>query len=426
MINLRPLLVTCVVFATLVNHCQLVCSQTEFDVNAIYSNLDAAANNQNGQTVSLVNPWWDPHVVDSQREHAPIPADIHTLLFLAVKYSNQIRIAKEDPMIVETGITEADSAFDWNRYVNSTWFDTSEPVSTSLQAGGSQSRLNDHRLQLAAGVSRLNRYGGSFDINQSFGWQNNNSTFFIPNDQATSQLTLAYTHPLLRGRGYAYNNSLVVLAKIDTQIAHETFIGQLQDHLLEVVRAYWALYLERAALAQQVRVYLNTQRIVNALKSRQTIDAQRTQLITASSALESRRADLIRLRTAVINAETRLRGMINAPELGRSDVAELVPVERPAINYHNVDLSSEIQVAIRHRPEVVIAIQDVKAAATRLGIAEHELLPTLNLVTQAYVNGLRGDNDFGGSFGDQFSEGCLLYTSPSPRDATLSRMPSSA
>ena len=27
--------------------------------------------------------------------------------------------------------------------------------------------------------------------------------------------------------------------------------------------------------------------------------------------------------------------------------------------------------------------------------------------------------------GDKFSETCLLYTSPSPRDATLSRMPSS-
>ena len=37
--------------------------------------------------------------------------------------------------------------------------------------------------------------------------------------------------------------------------------------------------------------------------------------------------------------------------------------------------------------------------------------------------------DFGsGDDGDsiEISEGCLLYTSPSPRDATLSRMPSSA
>ena len=30
------------------------------------------------------------------------------------------------------------------------------------------------------------------------------------------------------------------------------------------------------------------------------------------------------------------------------------------------------------------------------------------------------------AFGGAFLLGCLLYTSPSPRDATLSRMPSSA
>ena len=388
-----------------------VFSQTEFDVHNIYQSLDGAASKQQGETISLVNPWWDPHVIESQRrEHTPVAADIHTLIYLAVKHSNQIRIAKEEPIIVETGITEADSAFDWNRYVNSNWFDTSEPVSTTLAAGGSQSRLNDHRLQLLGGLSKLNRFGGNFDINQSFGWQNNNSTFFVPEDQATSQLTLAYTHPLLRGRGQAYNTSLELLAKIDSEIAEKQFIGVLQDHLLEVVRAYWALYLERAALAQQVRLYLNTERIVAALKSRQTIDAQRTQWITASSALESRRADLIRARTAVVNSETRLRGLINAPELSRSDIAELIPVERPSVEYYPAELDGEIQTAIRNRPEVRIAVQDVKAATTRLGIAEHELLPVLNLVTQAYVNGLQGNNDFAGAFANQFSDGAPSYS----------------
>ena len=41
----------------------------------------------------------------------------------------------------------------------------------------------------------------------------------------------------------------------------------------------------------------------------------------------------------------------------------------------------------------------------------------------------RTDNDFRHTDGEYFTallKGCLLYTSPSPRDATLSRMPSSA
>ena len=40
------------------------------------------------------------------------------------------------------------------------------------------------------------------------------------------------------------------------------------------------------------------------------------------------------------------------------------------------------------------------------------------------IERLRSDEDYYGDFGKQYI--CLLYTSPSPRDGLLSRMPSSA
>ena len=42
----------------------------------------------------------------------------------------------------------------------------------------------------------------------------------------------------------------------------------------------------------------------------------------------------------------------------------------------------------------------------------------------SYVNNINTHE--GGTHLSGFRRGCLLYTSPSPRDATLSRMPSSA
>ena len=36
------------------------------------------------------------------------------------------------------------------------------------------------------------------------------------------------------------------------------------------------------------------------------------------------------------------------------------------------------------------------------------------------------DENTSDAYSETMDEGCLLYTSPSPRDATLSRMPSSA
>ena len=368
-------------------------------------NVDAAAS-----PAQLVPSWWDRHVQNSLREVQPLPADLHTILYLAIHHSNQIKIAKADPLIRETAIQEADSAFDWVRYLDASWNDTSEPVSNSLTAGGNQNRFNDQIFQATAGVRRTTRSGGQLDISQRFGWQDNNSQFFIPNDQATGRLTLSYTHPLLRGRGAAYNNAIVFLAQVDTQIANDEFLAILQDELLDITRAYWNLHLERAVLAHQLRLYLRTRKIYNTLSARQTVDTQGTQLILTASALENRRADLIRAQTTVTNSETRLRGMINANELGNTDETELIPVEPlPTYHYHT-DLQDEIQVALQNRPEVRAAVQQVRAGSIRLGVAQHELLPALNLVTQSFLAGLQGDNDFGTAFTDQFSTGRPSYS----------------
>ncbi len=378
-----------------------------FDSPAILQQLQDQVATESQQ---LVESWWDPIVTNSLRSEQPLPADIHTLLYLALQHSNNIKIAKRDPLIRETAVQEADSAFDWVRYLNTAWNDTSQPIGNTLTAGGTATRFNDNVFTGTGGLRRLTRYGGILDISQQFGWQDNNSLFLLPDNQATSQFTVSYTHPLLRGRGRAYNNSLVFLAQVDSTVAEHEFVATLQDELLEITRNYWALYLERATFSHQMRLFLKTQEIHQTLDARQSVDTQGTQLVMASSALENRRADLIRAQTAVTNAETRLRGMINAPELANTDVAELIPEELPVVTPYPLDLQAELQAAIQNRPEIQAAIEQVKAGSTRLGIAQHELLPALNLVTQSFANGLRGDSDFGGAFGDQFSTGRPSYS----------------
>ena len=380
-----------------------------FNATEVFREMDQAAT-VNANAAPIPAAWWDQHVTNSLRDTQPLTTDVHTLLYLALQHSNQIKIAKRDPLIRETAITESDSRFDWVKYLDSAWNDTSEPIGNSLTAGGTATQFDDNLFQATAGVRRLTRYGGILDISQRFGWQDNNSVFLVPDQQATGQFTVSYTHPLLRGRGKVYNNSLVFLAQLDTEVAEQEFLATLQDELLDITRGYWALYLERAVLAHQMRLFLKTQEIYNTLNARQIVDTQGTQLIAAASALENRRSDLIRARTAVTNAETRLRGLINAPELGNSDEAELIPAELPAVNFFDADLQTEIQKALQNRPEIHAAIKQVKAGSQQLGIAQHELLPALNLVTETYLNGLRGNSDFGRAFTDQFSTGRPSYS----------------
>ncbi|MGI9518416.1 MAG: TolC family protein [Pirellulaceae bacterium] len=359
------------------------------------------------------NAWWTPYVTHPINPDAQtVPVNVGDLMLVALDNSAKINVARALPQIRETAITVADATFDWNLFVDSNWNDTSEPVGSSLTVGLGGTRFRDHKFAMDAGFRRKLFSGAEFYTFQRVGHQNSNSNFFVPNDQATSRVALGFTQPLLRGGGKAYNTSLIVLAEIDTGSANDEFHRQLQSHLLEVARGYWSLYLERANLAQRVSLYLKTRAIAEQLQSRANIDAQQSQIISANAALASRRSDLIRSRAAVKNAETRLRALLNAPALDASspELLEMIPTEAPETVPFSPELSIEFEMAMQHRPEVAAAIKGIRAACVRMKMADHEILPTLNFVTETYVSGLRGQSDIGNAWADQFRVGEPSYS----------------
>ena len=82
----------------------------------------------------------------------------------------------------------------------------------------------------------------------------------------------------------------------------------------------------------------------------------------------------------------------------------------------------------RHRDEsimigdnVMITIVDIRGDKVRLGIDAPQEVPVHR---QEVYEAIKRENEKASRLGP--SETCLLYTSPSPRDRTRSRMPSSA
>ena len=371
--------------------------------------------------------WWDSKTTNPIGI-APVPVDldINRLLFLTLQNSSQVKVYSEVPLIRETAITEAQAAFDWTRFAETMWNDLNDPVGSSLTVGGTGTRYLNNQWTAEAGLRKRTFSGGQFEVSQQLGWQDTNSNFFIPRNQGTARVVLGFTQPLMRGRGRTYNESLIVLAQIDVATANEEFKRQLQSHLMEVVRGYWALYLERASLSQKVSLYLRTKAIVGQLQARENIDAGPAQLVSARAALDNRRAELIRARAGVKNAETRLRALINAEELD-GDV-ELIPRQSPGFQIVEPNLMSEVETALEHRPEIAAAMQEIRAGAVRLQMSQHEMLPQLNLITRAYAAGLRGNSDIGKAWGDQFTVGQpsysvgLEYEMPFGRRAVTARL----
>ena len=362
---------------------------------------DSSAN------IEFDSGWWTPFVSQPViSELPPLPITLDDVLLATLEYSSQVQVFSDLPLIRETAVIEASAAFDWIQYLDSRWDDVSEPIGNSLTAGAGVNRFSDHNLTGRAGLRRRTLSGGSFDISQQLGFQDNNSQFFVPDPQGTARLVIGFTQPLMRGRGVRYNQSLICLAKIDQRVAEDEFRRQLESHLLEVARSYWALYLERAALYQKTNSYLRGKAIYDRLAARSELDANASQLISARAAIATRHSDLVRAQAAVRNAQSRLQSLVNNPQYGRM---ELLPTDSPTFVSSSTDVSESVSIALQNRPEVLQAIKQIKAAGIRLNMSKNELLPLLNLVTQTHVSGLAAQGDAVVAFRRQFDTGAPSY-----------------
>lgn len=355
--------------------------------------------------------WWTSAVQKRIRrcEHVQL-VTVENLLMRALKHSSQIKVFSELPLIRETAISEADSAFDWNSFLDGRWDDLDDPVGNTLTVGGNGDRYEDHHLSMNAGVRKRVRNGGNLELAQQFGWQDTNSQFFQPDPQGTARLTLSYTHPVMRGNGQVYNESMTVLACIDRDIANEEFKRQLQSHLLEVVRAYWGLYLERSAFLQKDTSHRRAQQILTRLEGREHIDASQTQIVSARAEVARRYSDLRRAAMAIMNSEDRIRSLINDPSLGSFKTVEMIPTDLPTSEAVPTTMDSALATAIRNRPEINQSLKQIRAACVRVNMSRNELMPLLNLVTEAYVAGLEDRGRIDTAYGQQFSDGRPGYS----------------
>jgi len=354
--------------------------------------------------------WWQPMVQEPLRPEAGVLfVNPHSLVLSALQHSFQIQAIQQTVHIRAEEIIKADAEFDSHAFMESKFVDTSDPVGNVLVTGGPP-RLNEHDWTYEAGIRKKNRLGGTLELTQRLGHKNSNSLFFVPQDQGTAQLTLNFTQPLLNGAGRRYNESFTFLAYLGTEIARADYTAQLQDYLLQVTDVYWQLYFERAVLLQKQRHLGRAREILAQLENRLSIDAVKSQVARARSAVASRNAELVRSRTAVRNAESRLRALINSPEFSAPAMPELIPNEYPFDQLLDVKLQDALQVALTHRPEIDEAVKRIRSAAVRQDNSRNALLPSLSLVVESYVRGLRGKSGVGRAWQQQFNTGAPSYS----------------
>ncbi len=357
-----------------------------------------------------VSAWWEHHVGDSQRPSAAsVGVTANELIMHALVQSQHVLAVSLGPSIQQENILKAVADFDPAVFFESRWDDLNNPVGNALTTGG-PNRFNDHHWITKGGLRQKTRLGGTIELSQDVGLQDTNSIFFLPKQQAATRMTLGLNQPLLRRAGREYNESAILLAEIETNIAEQDLSRDLQDHAFAVIQAYWDLYLQRALYLQRHRSHDQAVNILNELQSREQIDALRSQIARARAAVAIRRASVQRAMLQTQTAQSRIVTLTNNPIWRNVSAVELTPMEAPATALAAIDLHTSFQTALHHRPEVAKHMEEIREAQIRLGISKNELLPTLDLVLQTYVAGLDGNYDVSDSIGSQFADGAPSYS----------------
>ena len=149
------------------------------------------------ETIDEGVAWWKSVVGQPLHVHNNAQTvDTNSLVFEALRSSPLIKSVSKNPLIRELQVVEADAEFDAVRFLNSQFQDRVDPVGNSLTTGG-EPFLEDNIWTAEGGIRKRLRNGASFDLSQTLGFQNSNSTFFTPQDQGTATLALNVTQPLL-------------------------------------------------------------------------------------------------------------------------------------------------------------------------------------------------------------------------------------
>lgn len=335
----------------------------------------------------------------------PIAISLDSLIEGALRNSPNIQVAATEPHIQKSTVIEEAGQFDWRRFLESNYDDLNDPIGNELTTGNNDDRFTQQEWSTTAGLRRRNRSGGETEVSQRLGYFDNNSQFLIPGDQGNARLELNYRQPLLRGRGTAVNEALIVLADIDSQSASDDFLATLQAHLLDVTATYWELVRARSDFLQRQKVLRSAKIILANLQGRANVDALNRQILRARSAVANREAEIARALASVKNAESQLRLLVNDPALVRAAGLEFTPIDPPMTAPIPVNMIDAISTALANRPEISQAIRDIRASNVRLGVARNDILPRLDLLVGTYVAGLDGDSDFVNAWVNQFRDG---------------------
>jgi len=276
------------------------------------------------------------------------------------------------------------------------------PLTAGTGAGGASIASSFSLLDTHAAVGNL-QYAQGFHTGTSFSAAFNNTrastssqqVFFNPS--VTSNFIFIANQQLLNGFGLLANERSIRIAKLNKNLADQTFEQQAITSVTAVANAYWELAfargnvdvaLHQVELANKLYSDNKKQVEIGTLAPLEIVQAE-AQVATANQALIVAQTTLLQNQLTLLNLVTKdptapaLRNL----EIITTDTAEAEP---PAVE--KIPLEDAIKEAVTKRPDVLEAGTTLKADDINIRATKNALLPVLNLSGEYASSGLAGIN----------------------------------
>lgn len=337
-----------------------------------------------------MTPWWRRELRKPLEGRQASAITLSDSIGRALEHSHQLRVFGRIPSIRETGVDEAEGRFTPEAYAEVKKDRNNDPANNFSEALGNNRALLE-RKEVEVGLRSRTITGAEVALSQRYSEIDTNLAEYDPKDQDRRRTAVSIVQPLLRGGGVTFNKSIIRVAELDAEVAFAEFVRQSEGHLLEIVRSYWTIYRTRAVYLQKKRLAASTRDLLGKVEARSNVDVDEVQISRTRAALSARETDLLRSRTAIENAEARLRSLVNDPAWAAAGALEFIPTETPDSDFTPINYKTLLQNAVDARPELIQAFAQFRAALVREGMSENEAKPQLDLILEGYRH--RGSNE---------------------------------
>jgi len=228
-----------------------------------------------------------------------------------------------------------------------------------------------------------------------------NSFSFSPDPAYSAAVRLGLTQPLLRGFGTYVNRAAIRLAENRQRAARAGVRGELEELAKRTEEIYWSLAQAWHDLAVSEWLVESGIEVRDVLERRREFDTRPAEFADAVARVEQRRADVIRAQFQVRQLSDQLKVLMNDPELPIGSETLIRPEELVAAGEVTLNLRDLMTQAIEGRSEIEQARIDILDASIRLGVAENQRLPSLNLRAEVAYFGV--DDGVGGAYDNAIS-----------------------